>query len=696
MDISAFFISENAPEEDNAIDEYKRALFKLANKGYVTTNQYSYLMDYANVKGTISNINKLIELVAELKSDSDKNSDVLVEFKKALNDSFKHIIKYDQDADTLRINKNVQYYATKLDTITFTEEQKKAVKKMYNFVIDHNQNTMGIYGYAGTGKTTTVVEFVSYMIYNKYLHSVAFVAPTNKALIVIKNKFKHHIKLIIKKRFNRDVPDNFNFDDEVDYLEQNGVMINFLTINKLLMYQTDYSLDGELIFIRGEKTGSLISQFELVIIDECSMISMDMIDIIFEEIRTIIKSNTMKSKGHVPVPKVVFSGDPAQLPPVNEENSSIFCQKKGDLLFKDYLEVMISKVCTVVSNSESILRHKYKLLVNDLCSMKFMLLQNVVRSRLNTVTAVCHELRNWITQDELPDLSQYMGKEGVGFFEHDERIDKVKSKWFEKFLESVKKGKPSIIITWTNKQTDIYNDIVRSQIFKGKKLQKFEPNDVLMLGEFYGLDLGEDFVKQRLYTSEQIKVLTAKMTEVPINCFESVTSSSLRKMKQALNLEAKIKVLIDGLNEFYCRNVKFMCWVLKVQKFDEDSDQGQSMTLIVVDDADLEKYRKHKTDTALAIKNFSKQLLNQYRNAPKQVEKLVIKPIWKQWNKVFVEPFANVNYGYSITGHKGQGSSYLNVFIDLDDILLNRRAVEAKKCAYTSATRTVNELNLLI
>jgi ATP-dependent exoDNAse (exonuclease V) alpha subunit len=121
------------------------------------------------------------------------------------------------------------------------------------------------------------------------------------------------------------------------------------------------------------------------------------------------------------------------------------------------------------------------------------------------------------------------------------------------------------------------------------------------------------------------------------------------------------------------------------------------MTLIVVDDTDSERYEKFKSESSMAIKNFSKHMLNQYRTSPKQIEKFIIKPLWKQWNKIFVEPFANVNYGYSITCHKAQGSSFYDVYVDLDDILLNsQRPVEAKKCAYTAATRTSNELNVLV
>ena len=97
-----------------------------------------------------------------------------------------------------------------------------AMQTLYDFVVDHKQSTMGLSWICGTGKTTTVVEFVSYMLLNKYLHNIAFTAPTNKALNVIKNKFKPHLKNIVEKRFEKNLEDTYNFDDEIDFLEQKG------------------------------------------------------------------------------------------------------------------------------------------------------------------------------------------------------------------------------------------------------------------------------------------------------------------------------------------------------------------------------------------------------------------------------------------------------------------------------------------
>ena len=78
------------------------------------------------------------------------------------------------------------------------------------------------------------------------------------------------------------------------------------------------------------------------------------------------------------------------------------------------------------------------------------------------------------------------------------------------------------------------------------------------------------------------------------------------------------------------------------------------------------------------------------------IEEQIIKPLWRQFHKNIISPFANVNYGYSITCHKGQGSSFYNVFVDTVDIMSNIKTLEMRKCLYTALSRTTNELHILV
>lgn len=68
---------------------------------------------------------------------------------------------------------------------------------------------------------------------------------------------------------------------------------------------------------------------------------------------------------------------------------------------------------------------------------------------------------------------------------------------------------------------------------------------------------------------------------------------------------------------------------------------------------------------------------------------------WK-WREFWAmkEAFHEIRHSYAITSHRSQGSSYLKVFIDLEDIMLNRNRSEAFRSLYVSCTRQREELHV--
>ena len=78
-----------------------------------------------------------------------------------------------------------------------------------------------------------------------------------------------------------------------------------------------------------------------------------------------------------------------------------------------------------------------------------------------------------------------------------------------------------------------------------------------------------------------------------------------------------------------------------------------------------------------------------------EIEKKVNR-IYKDIQNRIVDLFAKLNYGYCITVHKSQGSTFENVYIDMGDIFKNKREEETMKCLYTAITRTSRTLKLLL
>lgn len=67
--------------------------------------------------------------------------------------------------------------------------------------------------------------------------------------------------------------------------------------------------------------------------------------------------------------------------------------------------------------------------------------------------------------------------------------------------------------------------------------------------------------------------------------------------------------------------------------------------------------------------------------------------LWKRfWDHK--ELFHDLKYGYALTAHRAQGSTYENVWVDYQDILFNRNRKEAFQCLYVACSRPTTRLYL--
>jgi exodeoxyribonuclease-5 len=67
------------------------------------------------------------------------------------------------------------------------------------------------------------------------------------------------------------------------------------------------------------------------------------------------------------------------------------------------------------------------------------------------------------------------------------------------------------------------------------------------------------------------------------------------------------------------------------------------------------------------------------------------KSAWKDFWRTKAK-FNKVRYGYALTAHRAQGSTYTNCWIDQMDILCNTNKKEAFRCLYVAATRATTNL----
>lgn len=664
--------------EDDNEKSFKKKLNDHVKAGKINLLEFSYLRGYS---GSIINSSWFIDLLNKL----DDN-----EIIKICLDMFKIFTKNDEKIQVDIVTIMNEMIESKADTINFTYDQKKGLKSMFEFLINREKKMYGLYGYAGTGKTTTLVEFISHLLDANIIKSVIFAAPTNKAVTVVKSKFRRYAKRLYEKVSNKIIDDNFDYENIIDRLREYEIKIDFVTIHKLLQFKQDFNTEGDIVFIRNGN--SMIDMYELVVVDECSMIPLNIIDNIIDEI--LKKSSSLDN--YEKLPKVLYAGDPAQLPPVDEKTSSIF--KINDITLNEYTRLLSGNDNSGKDYQAQELKNRYDRFIQALKTIESTTLKEVVRSKSDSVVGVCSATRKWVIENiAMPEIKQYLNK-GAYFYKY-VNGHKTENKWFKKCLNSFQNGNDcNIIITWTNRQCDEYNDVIRKTLFN-KNVDKFEVGDILMLNDFYNIGdgrRGKSSDDSKFSTSEQIKVVKIEKTVKKVDNFSTLMSKESRKLKSYSYFEKKYKPFTEAINKETKRVYK--SWKLTVQRVElKDSQQNNDTYIIyVVDDNDAELLSQEKSYVANRIKKFRLHMVASLPTKVKQIDEYVIKPLWREWHKLFVETFANISYGYAITCHKGQGSNFYNVYVDAHDIFQNQRIDEMKRCLYTAMTRTSNELHVLI
>lgn len=103
------------------------------------------------------------------------------------------------------------------------------------------------------------------------------------------------------------------------------------------------------------------------------------------------------------------------------------------------------------------------------------------------------------------------------------------------------------------------------------------------------------------------------------------------------------------------------------------TEQNKVIRLLVLDPASEAEF-----------KNACQTLAHEARANPKK---------WKAYWSL-VELFHDVKYAYAITAHRAQGSTYDTVYVDYQDILMNRERMEAFQCLYVASSRPRHTLYL--
>lgn len=191
------------------------------------------------------------------------------------------------------------------------------------------------------------------------------------------------------------------------------------------------------------------------------------------------------------------------------------------------------------------------------------------------------------------------------------------------------------VIAWRNKVVDSFNTMIRSFIYHTGVNRIVE---------------GEKLIMNR-------PILEGKNVVIYVNddlIVESLTVETDRFFQKSLNY--------------------YLC---KVRKLDP-SDKKLYTIKILHEDSD-KKYES---------------ILNSLRAIALGKKKNERGKAWKAFYD-FKNIFADIAYGYAITAHKSQGSTYKKAFVCYSDIVANQNTIEMQRILYTAATRPSETLYIL-
>jgi len=564
-------------------------------------------------------------------------------------------------------------------SIELNTEQLEAIQKLSIF-LDSDQKYFLLTGSAGTGKTSVIVSFLSSLPKKK----IAFSATTNKAVSVLEDMM--NTRLVDSK------------------LRKN---ITFLTIHKLLKVKRRIGADGKEIYattIDEEIPLQLINcksiyGYDIIVIDEISMMSMGLIE----------KLLTIKDRLNG---KIIFVGDGAQLPPINEKSSYVF-----------NLKIPTYQLNTIVRNGGNMLK-------------------------------LSNQVRGLVLKNKNINL--------VKLADENVKLYRIKDVWVDKYISQVakifkkiKNGQTTlgeaqlpIMLTYTNKSCQTINDKVRNVLFNNPK-DKYVNGDIIVFNNFYNLPSNG----RKYYTSQQAHITSVVVENYCIKNLNSLDIINIRTRIKDLSttdenvmqkylgkeddmcgicLETKDPetLTVTICKHIFCKNC-FKAW-FKISEtcplcrmdFKQNSiifNDDSGLTQII---GDLQKATSDKqykiwllntseNDTIMCIHEDSRKaydedieiikvkLLKLKKRIDRKYKKdllfmnSILTRLWDFYYFQFIDQFADIIYGYAITTHKSQGSTYHNVYIEMSDIIHNNpNDKNSHQCLYTAITRASGKLKI--
>ncbi|NJL49392.1 MAG: AAA family ATPase [Leptolyngbyaceae cyanobacterium SM2_5_2] len=422
------------------------------------------------------------------------------------------------------------------DGFALTAEQLAALDALDTFV-HGTEKLFLLTGYAGTGKTTLLQVFINGLREQGDERPIVLTAFSNKATKVLAS-------MAVQWRLT----------------------IDAMTCCKLLgLRPVINEEDGRQVFQPDRKQGSQLDRYRLVIVDECSMVNEELWELLVNAVSNLYHST-----------QLLFVGDPAQLPPVNETESACFRQ--------------------IIHRAE---------------------LTEVVRYS-GAIGVIAEDIRRNLERDCLPQFRSNANPDNTeGCFVL------PRAGWetllIRAFTSPAYQQNPDQVraLAYTNRRVAQLNRLIRNAIY-GPNARRFVP--------------GEQLIAINPCLEEEAILLPT-------------------------SAECEVLHIARG------RDGEWPIWILEVE-----TEEGEYKTLRVLHESGQTEF-KAKLDFLAKEKRWME--------------------FWELQQR-----FHDVDYAYSLTIHKSQGSTFQDVFVDVPSMQVNRNIVERNQLCYVAFTRAAKRLFL--
>lgn len=388
--------------------------------------------------------------------------------------------------------------AKRLKKSDLNEDQLNALESIYTFLRNPERRQMVLYGAAGTGKTSLINVLLDELESQEEPPMCVCTAPTNKAVDVI------------AQATGRD------FDK---------------TIYSLLgLVLLDFS-DGKPKLKKEHE--SHLSNYEICIIDEASMVSNALLNEIQKQLR--VYTNL----------KVIYVGDRCQIPPVDDANQGYM----ESVIFQLPYQVELTKVMRTAD-------------------------QNPI---LGMVTAMRTDMKSKV---DLFEHTSKVAPDGTGVHFYD-RANGFMKKMIPYFTsEEFKKDSSfAMAVAYTNAAVDAINAEIRAALYPDSK-RMFEEGEEVRVTRTYGNDVhvGRGTIFSVLFNVEEHLIINSlEETEDPcygIPSYKVSVENVVKRKKRKTHANGYI-IRPDGLEQFY--NLRAAEAIKAKERLEKEDSHGHKL-----------------------------------------------------------------------------------------------------------------------